>query len=116
LTNRLKRQHLTGDVSHLSRTTVGTIVSEAMLLRSNFRSLLEDDKIVTVCTRKDLRALFNLLKDAFNELGELRITLNDVILDPSLAQKISEAAMNPSGAPSGQGERLEAQPDGSLRS
>ena len=96
LTSRLKRQHLTGDVSHLSRTTVGTIVSEAALLRSNFRSLLEDDKIITVCTRKDLRALFNLLKDAFNELGELRTTLNDVILDPSLAQKISEAAMNPS--------------------
>ena len=96
LTNRLKRQHLTGDVSHLSRTTVGTIVSEAALLRSNFRSLLEDDKIITICTRKDLRALFNLLKDAFNELGELRTTLNDVILDPSLAQKISEAAMNPS--------------------
>ena len=96
LTNRLKRQHLTGDVGHLSRTTVGTIVSEATLLRSNFRSLLEDDKIITVCTRKDLRALFNLLRDAFNELGELRTTLNDVILDPSLAQKISEAAMNPS--------------------
>ena len=96
LTNRLKRQHLTGDVSHLSRTTVGTIVYEATLLRSNFRSLLEDDKIITMCTRKDLRALFNLLKDAFNELGELRTTLNDVILDPSLAQRISEAAMNPS--------------------
>ena len=96
LTNRLKRQHLTGDVSHLSRSTVSSIVSEATLLRSNFRSLLEDDKIVTVCTRKDLRALFNLLKDAFNELGGLRMTLNDVILDPSLAQKISEAAMNPS--------------------
>jgi hypothetical protein len=98
LTNRLKRQHLTGDVSHLSRTTVGSIVAEAALLRSNFRSLLEDDKIITVCTRKDLRALFNLLKDAFNELGELRMTLNDVILDPSLAPKISEAAMNPSKA------------------
>ena len=96
LTNRLKRQHLTGDVSHLSRTTVGSIVSEATLLRSNFRSLLEDDKIITMCTRKDLRALFNLLKDAFNELGDLRMTLNDVILDPSLAPKISEAAMNSS--------------------
>lgn len=101
LTSRLKRQHLTGDVRHLSRTTVGSIVSEAGLLRSNFRSLLEDDRIVTVCTRKDLRALFNLLKDAFNELGELRMTLNDVILDPSLAPKISEAAMNPSGALAG---------------
>lgn len=98
LTSRLKRQHLTGDVSHLSRTTVGSIVSEAVLLRSNFRSLLEDDKIVTMCTRKDLRALFNLLKDAFSELGELRVTLNDIILDPSIAPKISEAAMNPSKA------------------
>ena len=96
LSNRLKRQHLTGDVSHLSRSTVGTIVSEATLLRSNFRSLLEDDKIITMCTRKDLRALFNLLKDTFNELGELRMTLNDIIMDPSLAHKISEAAMNPS--------------------
>ena len=96
LTNRLKRQHLAGDVSHLSRTTVSSIISEATLLRSNFRSLLEDDKIVTVCTRKDLRALFNFLKGALNELGELRMTLNDIILDPSLAPKISEAVMNPS--------------------
>lgn len=96
LTNRLKRQHLAGDVSHLSRTTVNSIVSEATLLRSNFRSLLEDEKIVTVCTRKDLRALFNFLKDAFNELGNLRVTLNDIIVDPSLAPKISEAVMNPS--------------------
>ena len=101
LTSRLKRQHLTGDVSHLSRTTVGAIVSDASLLRSNFRSLLEDDKIITMCTRKDLRALFNFLKDAFNELGELRTTLNDIILDPSLAQKISEEAMNPSKGPVG---------------
>lgn len=96
LTSRLKRQHLAGDVSHLSRTTVSSIVSEATLLRSNFRSLLEDDKIVTACTRKDLRALFNFLKDSFNELGALRMTLNDILLDPSLAPKISEAVMNPS--------------------
>ena len=96
LTNRLKRQHLAGDVSHLSRTTVSSIVSEAILLRSNFRPLLEDDKIVIACTRKDLRALFNFLKDTFNELGGLRVTLNDIILDPSLAPKISEAVMNPS--------------------
>jgi len=60
-------------------------------LRSNFQSLLEDDKIMTLCTRKDLRALFNLLKDAFNEFGELRMTLNDAILNLSLAPKISEA-------------------------
>ena len=96
LTNRLKRQHLAGDVSHLSRNNVSSIVSEATLLRSNFRSLLEDDKIVIACTRKDLRALFNFLKDSFNELGDLRMTLNDIILDPSLAPKISEAVMNPS--------------------
>ena len=60
-------------------------------LRSNFQLLLEDDKIMTVCTRKGLQALSSPLKDAFNELGELKITLDDAILDPSLISKINEA-------------------------
>ena len=72
--------------------------SPRALIHPNFRSLLKDDKIITVCARKDPRALFNLLDDAFNELGELRMALNDVVLDPSLAPKVSEAAMNPSKA------------------
>lgn len=99
LTNRLKRQHLLGaDVSHLSRTTVNAILSDAAALRAHFRPFLEDEKITTTCTRRDLRGLLKVIKDVFTELGELRVTLNDVILDPTIAGKISEAAMNPSKA------------------
>ncbi|KAI8982749.1 hypothetical protein BD414DRAFT_490998 [Trametes punicea] len=99
LTNRLKRQHLLGaDVSHLSRTTVNAILNDATALRSQFRPFLEDDKVTTTCTRRDLRGLLKLLKDVFTELGELRVTLNDVILDPTIAGKVSEMAMHSSKA------------------
>ncbi|TFK24728.1 hypothetical protein FA15DRAFT_756382 [Coprinopsis marcescibilis] len=99
LTNRLKRQHLKGaDLSHLSRTTVSNIVAESIELRSQFRMLLEDEKIVATCTRKDLRVLFKLLKDVFMEMGQMRVTLNDVIFDPSCAPRISELSLNPSKA------------------
>lgn len=99
LTTRLKRQHLHGaDVSHLSRTTVNSILNESNALRSQFRAWLEDDKITTTCTRRDLRALFKLFKELFTELGQLRVTLNDVILDPTVAGKVSEMALNPSKA------------------
>ncbi|KAF9000224.1 hypothetical protein BDQ17DRAFT_1359844 [Cyathus striatus] len=80
LTNRLKRQNLKAD---------------SIMLRSQFRSLLEDEKIVLSCTRKDLRILFKFFKDAFTEMGHMRVTLNDVILDPTSAPRISELALNP---------------------
>ncbi|KAH9927068.1 uncharacterized protein BXZ73DRAFT_49175, partial [Epithele typhae] len=97
LTNRLKRQHLLGaDVSHLSRTTVNSIVNDVTALRSHFRVYLEDEKTTTTCTRRDLRSLLKLLKDVFTELGQMRVTLNDVILDPTVAGRVSEMAMNPS--------------------
>ena len=97
LTNRLKRQHLKGaDVGHLSRSTVSNIVGEATGLRSQFRGLLEDDKLVSTCTRKDLRVLFKIIKDVFTEMGQMRVTLNDVVLDPASAPRISELALNPS--------------------
>ena len=99
LTNRLKRQHLLGaDVSHLSRTTVNAILNDASALRNHFRPFLEDEKVTTTCTRRDLRGLLKLVKDVFMELGTLRVTLNDVILDPTIASKVSEIAMNPSKA------------------
>ncbi|KAF8806118.1 hypothetical protein BYT27DRAFT_7168420 [Phlegmacium glaucopus] len=96
LTNRLKRQHLKGaDVGHLSRSTVSNILSEATGLRAQFRSLLEDDKVVLTCTRKDMRLLFKFVKDVFAEMGQMRVTLNDIILDPSIASRVSELALNP---------------------
>ncbi|OBZ70260.1 hypothetical protein A0H81_09758 [Grifola frondosa] len=99
LTNRLKRQHLLGaDVSHLSRTTVGSILHDAGTLRAHFRAFLEDDKATMTCTRRDLRALLKLIKDSFAEMGQMRVTLNDVILDPSVAAKVSDMALHPAKA------------------
>ncbi|KAJ7571938.1 hypothetical protein C8J56DRAFT_1176433 [Mycena floridula] len=99
LTNRLKRQHLKGaDIGYLSRSTVGNIVNDVGALRTQFRALLEDDKAVTVCTRRDLRSLFKVLKDIFSEMGQMRVTLNQVILDPSVAPAVSELSLNPSKA------------------
>lgn len=99
LTNRLKRQHLHGaDVGHLSRTTVNNIITEASNLRLHFRALLEDDKMVTTCNRRDLRTLFKLFRDMFTELGQMRVTLNEVVLDPSVAPKVREWAMDPAKA------------------
>ena len=95
LNNRLKRQNLKGaDVKHLSRITVGAILSDSAQLRSQFRAYLEDDNIPTSCSRKDLRGLFKLFRECFEEMGQMRVTLNDVILDPSLAPKISEMALD----------------------
>lgn len=96
LTNRLKRQHLRGaDVKHLSRTTVGNIISELAQLRTQYRVFLEDEKMTLLCTRRDLRGLFKLFKDAFNEMGQMRVALNDVILEPSIASRVSEMALDP---------------------
>ncbi|KAF9025859.1 hypothetical protein BDZ89DRAFT_1102188 [Hymenopellis radicata] len=97
LTSRLKRQHLRGaDVAHLSRSTINNVLSEAAALRVHFRALLEDEKLVTPCNRRDLRALLKLFRDIFSEMGQMRVTLNEIILDPSIAPKVSELALDPS--------------------
>lgn len=112
LTNRLKRQHLRSTyVKHLSRTTVSNILSEIAQLRVQYRVLLEDEKVTVLCTRRDLRGLFKFFKDVFEELGQLRITLNDVIVEPSIAQKVSEMALDPAKAEAM--ERKASEPDSS---
>ncbi|KZV75370.1 hypothetical protein PENSPDRAFT_624479 [Peniophora sp. CONT] len=99
LTTRLKRQNLVGaDVSYISRSSVESIVSEVAGLRLALRGALEDDKFATTCTRKDLRALLKLARDLFRELGTLRVTLNDIVLDPSLAPKVRDMVFNPEKA------------------
>jgi hypothetical protein len=96
LTTRLKRQKILGaDVSYLSHSTVDGIIAEVANLRAVFRAALEDEKFTTICTRRDLRALLKFSKDIFKELGTLRITLNDIVLDPSIAPKVREMTLNP---------------------
>ncbi|KAG2349191.1 hypothetical protein BDR05DRAFT_874026 [Suillus weaverae] len=114
LTNRLKRQHLRGaDVKHLSRVTVSSILSEITQLRAQYRMLLEDEKVTLMYTRKDLRGLFKFFKDVFEELGQLRVTLNDVILEPSIAQRVSEMALDPAKAEAMERERKASGPGSS---
>lgn len=96
LTNRLKRQNLKGaDVRHLSRSTVNSIVSEATGLRTQFRVLIEDEKVIANLTRKDLRIFFKVIREFFSELGQMRTVLNDIILDPAIAARVSELALDP---------------------
>jgi hypothetical protein len=96
LTTRLKRQNILGaDVGYLSHSTVDGIVAEVANLRVVFRSALDDDKFTTICTRRDLRNLLKFLREIFKELGTLRTTFNDIVLDPSIAPKVREMTMNP---------------------
>ncbi|KAF5392979.1 hypothetical protein D9757_001094 [Collybiopsis confluens] len=99
LTNRLKRQHLRGaDIGHLSRSTVSNIINDVASLRMQFRYLLEDENLAMMCNRKDLRALFKFFREVFVEMGGMRVTLNEVILDPGVAGKVSELALDPEKA------------------
>ena len=96
LTTRLKRQNILGaDVGYLSHSTVDGIIAEVANLRVVFRAALEDDKFTTICTRHDLRTLLRFLKDIFRELGTIRTSLNDIVLDPSIAPKVREMTLNP---------------------
>ncbi|KAF8317038.1 uncharacterized protein EI90DRAFT_3293574 [Cantharellus anzutake] len=84
LTARLKRQHIAGgDVGHLSRTTIRSIVNDAGNLRSHLKGVLEMEH--HDMTRKDLKNMLRFSKDVFTELGKLRSTVNEIILDPSAA-------------------------------
>jgi hypothetical protein len=110
LTKRLKRQHLPGDVGHLSKSTITSILAEVNDLRTHFRTVLdaerrgldaaggsigmtEREKLDSLVTRKDFLSLVKLFKDIFSELSQLRGTVNDVILDPSMAVKLREAML-----------------------
>lgn len=44
LTKRLKRQHLPGDVGHLAKSTLASIVAEVDDLRDHFRAVLEAER------------------------------------------------------------------------
>ena len=93
LTNRLKRQHLLppgGDARHLSHSTISSIVNEVANLRppgTGRDDATSNPSLLTV-TRGDIKALLKLFKDTFTELGMLREQINEVIFDPSVAQKL----------------------------
>jgi hypothetical protein len=98
LTNRLKRQHIAGaDVGHISRSTITAIVNEVAALRSQFRSMLDDDRAATSVNRKEFRTLVKLFNEMFAEMGQLRASVNEVVLDPNVGAKLREEAFAEDG-------------------
>ncbi|KAJ7181584.1 hypothetical protein C8R43DRAFT_273424 [Mycena crocata] len=94
LTNRLKRQQIRGaDVAHLSRSTVAGILSD---VRQQLRAGPQEEELRA--GRRDVRALLGVLREMFGALGEMRVLVNEVVLDPTSASRISEAAMDPGKA------------------
>ncbi|KAK8869623.1 hypothetical protein IAR55_000190 [Kwoniella newhampshirensis] len=88
LNKRLKKQHLPGDVSHLSQTTTRALQQEIADLRHLFRGAQNLGGI----DRKDFNLLLRLFKDVFNDLVELQAVVNDVTITPSVAKKLQRAA------------------------
>ncbi|TDL29974.1 hypothetical protein BD410DRAFT_780491 [Rickenella mellea] len=106
LTNRLKRQHLSlapSSIQHLSTSTIASVLSESSQLRHTFRAVLEDEKWVGTCDRRDLRKLLGLVREMLGEVGVLRGVVNEVVLDPGCARRVSEEAMDPARRAGGDG-------------
>ncbi|KAF7352224.1 hypothetical protein MVEN_01185800 [Mycena venus] len=95
LTNRLKRAGIRGaDVGHLSRSTVAGILSDA---NKQLRNVAGADEELRA-GRREVRSLLGVLREMFGAMGEIRVVLNEVVLDPSSATRVSEAAMDPNKA------------------
>lgn len=95
LNRRLKKQHLPGDVGHLSRSTISNLQTEVSELRHRFRSLLE----VSDVSRREMTLLLKLLKDVFSDVLELQNVVNAVTIDPKLAKKLRREAFADPDAP-----------------
>lgn len=88
LNKRLKKQHLPGDVGHLSRSTMRNLQLEVSGLRHHFRSVLDSGLV----NKKEFNALLKVFKDVFNDLIELQSVVNDITIDPHLAKKLEKQA------------------------
>ena len=88
LNQRLRRQHLAGDVKHISRSTLQVLLMEFADLRLAFRGVHE----ITSMDRKEMIALLKLFKEIFTEMIELRAVVNDLTVEPSLAKKLHKEA------------------------
>ncbi|KAJ7167824.1 hypothetical protein C8R46DRAFT_1350756 [Mycena filopes] len=94
LTNRLKRAQIRGaDVNHLSRSTVAGILAD---VSKQLRSVGGEEEMRA--GKRDVRALLGVLREMFSAMGEVRVLLNEVVLDPGSAARVSEAAMDPGKA------------------
>lgn len=88
LNKRLKKQHLPGDVAHLSRSTMRTLHQEIADLRHHYRPPAEGATV----SRKEFAQLVKLLKDIFADLIDLQALVNEVTIDPKVAKKLHKEA------------------------
>lgn len=106
LTRRLQKQHLTGDVGHLARTTVNGIVRDVEGLREHFRKLIEiesrslgkDDNSIgssnqnlkdeSMVSRKDFYALIKIVREMLVEMAKLRSVVNEIQMNPNQVTRI----------------------------
>lgn len=96
LTRRLRRQHLAGDVGHLSASTIKALVRDIDGMRAHFRGVLEEERrqpgtASSLVARKDFMQLLKLFKELLAELVELRACVNRVILDPAEVARLRDA-------------------------
>ena len=107
LTRRLQRQHLTGDVGHLARTTINSIIRDVDGLREHFRRLVEqearsaardeassnasskvDTAAESLLARRDFFTLIKSFKELFLEIAKLRGCINEIHLQPSQSARL----------------------------
>ncbi|WVQ71865.1 hypothetical protein IAR50_001407 [Cryptococcus sp. DSM 104548] len=88
LNKRLKKAHLSGDVMHLSQTTLRSLQQEISEVRHHFRGIHN----FGVIDPRDFNLLLRLMKDVFNDLVELQAVVNDVTITPAVAKKLQRAA------------------------
>ncbi|CAD6929385.1 unnamed protein product, partial [Tilletia caries] len=108
LHRRLQRQHLAGgDVGHLARTTVNSIVRDVDALRAHFRKLTEAEQRAmllsplpfsssgangggaeSLVVRRDFFALLKVFQNLFAETARLRACVNEIHLAPNGASRI----------------------------
>ncbi|WVO14072.1 hypothetical protein L204_101699 [Cryptococcus depauperatus] len=88
LNKRLKKQHLPGDVMHLSQTTLRALQQEISDIRQQFKAVHN----LGVVDARDFNLMLRLMKDVFSDLVELQAVVNDVTVTPSVAKKLHKAA------------------------
>ncbi|WFD36646.1 hypothetical protein MCUN1_003533 [Malassezia cuniculi] len=96
LTQRLTRQKLAGDVSHLSRTTVNALLHDIDGLREHFRRELERESKLdlprdpdeSLVLRRDFFALLKLFRELLVEMSKLRLCINEVQIAPNDAARL----------------------------
>ncbi|GAA6001793.1 uncharacterized protein JCM10292_005912 [Rhodotorula paludigena] len=100
---RLRKQNLPGDVRHTAQANLRDLVSDIELVRDRFRRVVELERSAqarapspsttgdsSLVTRRDFVSLVKLLRDLLFEASRLRMLVNRVQLDPSLAHSLKD--------------------------